>query len=118
MPADQTILVVDDEEVVLNVARDILNHYGYRALLAHNSAAASAQMQANADICLVLLDAGMPPFAINTELPIVVLSGSPPEEALRHFDRNRISGFLRKPYTASRLRDAVALALRPRRLAA
>ncbi len=129
MPTVRTILVVDDEEIVRDVARAILRSRGYKVLLAESGAAAMSLMREHADeIRLILLDAGMTRWsarnaaasllAINPLLAVVVCSGSSPEEALQHFDPYRISGFLQKPYTASRLSDAVGLALQTRRLAA
>jgi len=129
MPTDGTILVVDDEEIVRDVARAILRSSGYAVLLAESGDAAMALMREHAHkICLMLLDASMTGWSarstvaslltINRDLAIVVSSGFSPEEALRHFDPDRLSGFVQKPYTASRLRDAVGLALQSRRLAA
>jgi CheY-like chemotaxis protein len=129
MPPVRTILVVDNEEIVRDVARAILRSRGYDVLLAESGDAAIALIRENADeICLILLDAGLTGWsarnaaaallAINPHLAVVVSSGSLPEEALQHFDPYRVSGFVQKPYTASRLSDAVSLALQTRRMAA
>jgi DNA-binding NtrC family response regulator len=129
MPTVRTILVVDDEEIVRDVARAILRSSGYNVLLAESGETATALMREHAHkICLMLLDASMTGWSarstveslltINPALAIVVSSGFSPEEALKHFDLDLVSGFVQKPYTASRLRDAVGLALQSRRLAA
>jgi hypothetical protein len=80
------------------------------------------------DICLILLDAGMTNWpeggtaasflAIDPNVAVVVSSGSLPQEALRHFDPRRVLCFVQKPYTASQLRDAAALALHSNFMAA
>jgi hypothetical protein len=76
-------------------------------------------MQENFDeIRVVLLDANMPRFAIDPRLSVIVSSGDLPQEALGRFDSKRIAGFLQKPYDASRLRDAIGVALQSRLLAA
>ncbi|MGA2715317.1 MAG: response regulator [Bryobacteraceae bacterium] len=129
MPTVRTILVVDDEEIVRDVARAILRSSGYRVLLAESGEAAMALMREHAHkICLMLLDASMTGWSarstvaslrsLSPDLAIVVSSGFSSEEALRHFDPDRVSGFVQKPYTASRLRDAVSLVLQTRRMAA
>ena len=129
MPTVRTVLVVDDEEIVRDVARAILKTRGYNVLVAGSGDAAIALTRVYADeICLILLDASIAGWsgrntaaslvASNPHLPIIVSSGFAPDEALQHFDPGRMSGFLQKPYTASRLRDAVSLALQTRSMAA
>jgi len=116
-------VVVDDEELVRDVACAILKDRGYKVLTAENGEGAIALMRENsAEICLMVLDPGirgLAPWnlvpallAMNPDLAIVVSSGSLPEYALSEFDLNNIAGFIQKPYTAARLRDGVALALR------
>jgi DNA-binding NtrC family response regulator len=129
MPTVRTILVVDDEEIVRDVARAILKSRGYHVLVAGSSEAAMALMRAHADeIGLILVDAGMTGWygrntaasllAINPRLIVIVSSGFSREEVLEYFKAERVSGFVQKPYTASRLRDAVSLALETRSMAA
>lgn len=129
MPTVRTILVVDDEEIVCNVARAILQGRGYYILVAGSGDAASALMAEFADeICLMLLDASIAGWSgrnsaasllgINPHLPVIVCSGFSPDEALQHLDADRGLPFLQKPYTASRLRDAVSRALETRSMAA
>ena len=119
IPDTPVVLIVDDEELVRNVARDILTHYGYATLLAEGTETAAALMESHgAGISLVLLDAGVPRFAIDPRVPLIVSSGMPAAQALRDFDPEHVVGYLSKPYTAARLRDAVGLALQSRRLAA
>jgi DNA-binding NtrC family response regulator len=125
MQSNPAILVVDDEETVRNVAREILKTGGYEALAAGTEETAVALLRENRDaIELVLLDAGMMQsrnrnivaslLEISPEVVIVVSSGCAAEDALRQFGPGRAPGFLQKPYTASCLRDAVGLALRDR----
>lgn len=129
MPTVRTILVVDDEEIVRDVARAILKTRRYDVLVAGSGDAAIALMGQHAgEICLMLLDASIAGWSgrnsaasllcINPHLPVIVSSGFSPDEALTHFEVGRVSGFLQKPYTASRLRDAVSLALETRSMAA
>lgn len=57
----ELILLVDDEEVIRTVARQILTEHGYHVLLAKNGAEALASFKARqAEIQLVLMDLMMP----------------------------------------------------------
>jgi two-component system, cell cycle sensor histidine kinase and response regulator CckA len=129
MPGVRTILVVDDEEIVRDVARAILKTRGYNVLVAGSGDLAMTLMRGNAhEICLMLLDASIAGWSgrnsaasllgINPHLPVIVSSGFSPGEALQHLHAGRVLPFLQKPYTASQLRDAVSLALETRSMAA
>jgi two-component system cell cycle sensor histidine kinase/response regulator CckA len=129
MATARTILVVDDEEIVRDVARAILKTRGYDVLVAGSGDLAMAFMRAHAhEICLMLLDASIAGWSgrnsavsllgINPHLPVIVSSGFSHDEAFQQLDADRVLPFLQKPYTASRLRDAVSLALETRSMAA
>ena len=56
-----TILLVDDEQVVLDVGTLMIKKFGYKVLLAANGMEASQIFQDNIDdICLVVLDMQLP----------------------------------------------------------
>ncbi len=125
----RTILVVDDEKMVREVAGAILRGGGYEVLLAESGEAAIRIAREYAHrISLVLLDPGLPGLsakrtfaelvAVRPDLALVVSSGSLADDALLSFDRNRVSDFVPKPYTATRLRAAVDCALASHPLAA
>jgi|SRR5665213_280703 len=125
----RTVLVVDDEKMVCDVAGAILRGSGYNVLLAESGEAAIeiARQQVH-EISLVLLDPGLPGLsakrtfaallALRPDLMLVVSSGSLADDALIPFDPGRVSDFVAKPYTAARLRAAVDSALATRSLAA
>jgi len=114
----QTVLVVDDEPMVRQVTRQILERFGYRVLEAADGALAVAlYAERAADIDVILTDLMMPimdgPAAIhvflriNPEARIIAASG---------FDRQgrgpaavhpRVKVFLQKPFTAQTLLAAV-----------
>ncbi|MDH5526718.1 MAG: response regulator [Nitrospirota bacterium] len=59
--APDTILVVDDETILLEMAREILENAGYKVLLAHDGVDAVETYRAHGDaIALVILDIVMP----------------------------------------------------------
>jgi len=61
LKAKDTILLVDDEQVVLDVGTLMLNKLGYKVLQATNGAEASQILKDNAGgLCLVILDGKLP----------------------------------------------------------
>ena len=114
-----TVLVVDDEETVREIARKALERRGYRVLSAASGLeAVDVYRRHRGDLAMVLLDLSMPGMSgqetlpelhkIRADVPIVVSSGYSEEEAMRLFHGQRVSGFLQKPYTATRLAELVA----------
>ena len=112
--------MVDEEKIVRDVAGAILREGGYTVLSAGSGNAA--------EISLAVLDANLSGLsaertlaallALRPDLAVVVSSGSLPDDALHPFDLGRVSDFVQKPYTSSRLRKAVDSALRSHPLAA
>jgi PAS domain S-box-containing protein len=117
-----TILVVDDEEAVRVMAEKALERYGYKVLVADCGLAAIDVCRRHpGDISLVVLDLSMPGMAGEEALPelrkirpnvkIVVSSGYSETETMRLFAGQRVSGFLQKPFTSTRLAAKVKRAL-------
>lgn len=109
-----TILVVDDEEIVRDLARRALEHHGYRAMVAAGGAEAIDILRDCRDrIQLVVLDLSMPGMSgeetlpelrrLNPNLQVIVSSGHSESEALRPFDGLNVSHFIQKPYTVQAL---------------
>jgi PAS domain S-box-containing protein len=112
-----TILVVDDETIVSETARLILEKFGYRVIIARDGQEAVDLFRAHAsEIDLVLLDMDMPVMpgeiafpqirAIRPHTPVIVTSGFDEAEAVRRFGSD-IDTFLQKPYTAVQLINRV-----------
>jgi two-component system cell cycle sensor histidine kinase/response regulator CckA len=120
--AGETILVVDDEQVVLRTAQAALQRRGYTVLPAESGPAAIDIIRQRAqDVSLVILDLSMPGMSgqetlpeirkVRPDVPVVVSSGYNEEETMRLFSGQWISGFLQKPYTILRLAERVEEAL-------
>ncbi len=121
-PATARILVVDDEEMIRNLARELLVELGYRVDLAEDGAAAVEQFRDHhPTIALVLLDMIMPNMDgaetyrtlkdIDPSVRVVLLSGySVTEKAGKILDQGA-SGYVQKPFDAAELSKAVAEAL-------
>lgn len=117
----ETVLVVDDEEAVRNLALSVLERNGYRVLLAADGAEAVAVFRAHRDrIALVLLDLTMPQLsgaqalaelrALSPEVRIVLTSGyGVGEDLMAATDAS--DGFLPKPYSPTQVAAAVRNAL-------
>ena len=112
------VLVVDDETVVHEIARNALESEGYRVHIARNGKEAIKVLkELPGEIELVVLDLTMPMMGGEEALPelkslcpnVVILasSGHPELEALQRFG-STVEGFLQKPYTARTLVERVA----------
>ena len=115
------ILVVDDEPTVRDLARAVLERYGYSVLTAENGQAAVDLFRRNADtITAVLLDLTMPVMGggeafqlmneIRPDIPIIISSGYG-ESSVRDQFTSALAGVIRKPYTVSELREKIAAVL-------
>jgi CheY-like chemotaxis protein len=122
--ASGTVLVVDDEEVVLKTARSVLEKAGYRVLEAGNGRqAVDTFIEQRRAIQAVILDMTMPVLsgeatfremrAIDASIPVILSSGYNEVEAIRRFAGQGLAGFLQKPYTAGSLIEALERVLRP-----
>ena len=116
------ILVVDDELFVLEVARRILEGYGYDVLTAENGRQGlEIFRQRTKEIDLVLLDKTMPDLdgeetframkAIQPDLLAILTSGYQETEVTTHFLSNELAGFVQKPYLPETLAFKIKQAL-------
>jgi PAS domain S-box-containing protein len=116
------ILVVDDELFVLEVARRILEGYGYDVLTAENGRQAlEIFKQRSKEIDLVVLDKTMPDLdgeetframkAVQPDLLAILTSGYQETEVTTHFLSNELAGFVQKPYLPETLAFKIKQAL-------
>ncbi|MEM6512222.1 MAG: PAS domain S-box protein [Pseudomonadota bacterium] len=107
-----TVLFVDDDESIRDLADGLLTHAGYRVLLGSNGADGLALFRTHRiDIDAVILDLVMPVMDgrecygqirdIDESVPVIVSSGQVSAEDIE--DMHGIAGFLRKPYGAEQL---------------
>ncbi len=120
----ETILVVDDEEYVRGMCKDLLTVLGYKVLLAEDGNAGVRVLRENRDeIALVLLDMVMPRMggnevfsalkAIKPEVRILLCSGYS-ADGFAGIDRllqNGASGFIQKPFSRQKVAGAIKKAL-------
>ena len=110
----ETILLVDDEEMILSVGAELLKHLGYRVFLADGGKAALEKFTANAAaIDLVILDLIMPDLggretferlrSISPNVRVLLSSGySINGEASEILDKG-CNGFIQKPFNLQQL---------------
>jgi CheY-like chemotaxis protein len=107
--ASATALVVEDEEAVLHLLRNLLAERGYRVLTAVDGEEATARYRRSAeDIDVVLLDLDLPKIsgaevlrkirAKNPGARVVVTSGYLEPELKAALAREGVSRFIHKPY--------------------
>ena len=117
MRGSATVLVVDDESLVLTMAETILSDFGYKVLTASNAQKALALLnQPDTKVDLVITDLVMPGMGgrelmerirqLDPELPVMPTSGYVMPE-----DKKNSAGYLQKPFTALELLIKVKAAL-------
>ena len=122
IPGTGTILVIDDEEVVLNVTRDILERLGYRVLEAKTgNEAVEIAKTFDGDIDLALLDIKLPdipggkvyPLIMKARpnLKVVVCSGYSIDSPARNILDAGAQDFIQKPFTIELLSKKLKKAL-------
>ncbi len=109
------VLIVDDDEEILEVERQILTERGHRVVLARNGEEAMRAVHVGPLPAVIVLDINMPGIdgpAFARELrhelrhvPLVVLTGA--ADARREADRCNAEAFLRKPFDADELARTV-----------
>ena len=123
MGSPRTLLIVEDEAGLLEIATTMLEHAGYRILSAVNGAEAVAMFTENAaEIDGVLLDLRLPDQSggavfrsirdTGSAVPVVLNSGYAEAVALAEFESaggtgDGLAGYLQKPYP---LHDLVRVA--------
>ncbi len=114
----ETVLVVDDEEIVRNIARDLLTSIGYKVLEASDGASAVDVFKANRmDIGLVLLDVVMPRMGgvqaatlireASPDIPIVFVTGYDQDSVLTGVEGWKNIAILSKPYRAKQISSEI-----------
>jgi len=117
-----TILIADDEELVLRVNQRMLELLGFRTLGARDGLEALQIFRENEDeITCILLDLTMPQMdgeqvfrelrKTHPELPVILCSGYSESDATRRFAGMGLAGFLQKPFSLGQLHEAVCKAL-------
>lgn len=108
----ETILLVDDEENILEIGRDVLEQFGYMTLTATSGESALEIYEREGDrIDLVILDLGMPGMGghkclqklreIDPEVKVIIASGYSVNGSVKETLDAGAVGFIGKPYKLS-----------------
>jgi CheY-like chemotaxis protein len=118
----ELILLVDDEKVLRDLGKDILESQGYRVATVASGEEALDYLREARDVALVILDVVMPGLGgnetyrrlrgIDSSIPVLFSSGLTPEQGVSEVLGDGASGFIPKPYGISDLTRAVSSALR------
>lgn len=120
----ELILIVDDEAFIRELAKNSLEQFNYRVLIASDSIEAfSLYAQQKTEISLVLMDIQMPSIdgfqairilrQMNPAVKIIVLSGLTSNYQLLEANNLEVQAFLPKPYTIKELLDTIRTVLNP-----
>jgi len=113
------VLVIDDQEPVLELARELLGRAGYQVETALGGREGLARCQADlAGLDAVVLDLAMPDLdgatvgrrlrGLRPDLPLLIVSGFGPDLAADTLSALEPVGFLSKPYGSEALASALA----------
>ena len=105
----ETILFVDDEEIIRQLGADILEDVGYKVLFASGGEEAiRIYQQKKKKIALVILDMVMPGLGgretflklkeINSKIKVLLSSGYSTNEGVGEILKEGVGGFIQKPY--------------------
>jgi putative nucleotidyltransferase with HDIG domain len=121
----EKILVIDDEEMILDVAREILTSIGYDVTITPDGHE-GIRLLSGDKFSLLLTDIRMPDITgleviqsvreYNKEIPIIIITGHGTLDVAIKALKLGAQGFLLKPFTTAELRAAVAEVLEKARL--
>ncbi|MCP4375105.1 MAG: response regulator [bacterium] len=111
-----TILLVDDEETVLTVGKQMLEKMGFDVLTACDGRKAIEVFEAHSDdIVCVLLDLTMPHLngeaafrelrRLRSDIAVILCSGYNEQDATQRFAGKGLAGFVQKPYSIAILKE-------------
>jgi len=117
-----TVLVVDDEDTIREVAAMMLEDMGFEVMTAENGLDALAVYQQYAEqIVIVLLDLTMPKMdgkacfrelrRLNPNVKVILSSGYSEEDTTTRFVGKGLAGFLQKPYSPQLLQQVLLKAV-------
>ena len=120
---NKKILIIDDSELVLAMAKDALDQAGYQVLTATNGIEANRFIFAKDRPDLIIMDIMMPMLdgnkkakllkenEVSRDIPILLLSSKSEAEMRELVDEAKANGYILKPFTPAQIIKAVVEAL-------
>jgi len=113
----ETVLVVEDADLLRSVAQELLERAGYTVLTAENAATAQVVFDQHPEIAVLLTDVVMPGasgpeltealVAQRPDLKVILMSGYTEETIVHHGVATAGHAFLHKPFTSETLSRAI-----------
>ncbi|MBV5340025.1 MAG: PAS domain-containing protein [Deltaproteobacteria bacterium] len=111
------VLLVDDEETVRGIGREMLQELGFTVITADDGREGVSAFKENPDIAFVILDLTMPHMdgeqcfrelrQLKPDVKVIMSSGYSEQEVSEKFIGKGLAGFIQKPYKLSVLKKAV-----------
>ncbi|MFK5956166.1 MAG: PAS domain-containing protein [Planctomycetota bacterium] len=112
------VLMVDDDETVLQLGKEMLSRLGFEVVQALDGAEALEKFRNHRrELRLVLLDLTMPGISgedvyaamqdLDASVPVVMSSGYTEQDVSLRLGERGLRGFLQKPYTLDQLRSKI-----------
>jgi CheY-like chemotaxis protein len=112
-----TVLLVDDEETVRGIGKEMLHELNFTTITANDGQEAIDTFKKNPDITLVILDLTMPHMdgeqcfkelrRLRPDIKIIMSSGFSEYEVIQKFIGKGLAGFIQKPYKLSVLKQTI-----------
>lgn len=117
------LLLVDDEKIILNLGRDMLESLGYRVTTFQNPEDALKYLKSGENIDLIITDLTMPEMTgvelaeqakmVRPQLPVILWSGYANLDGHESLNNGTIDQLLHKPFTVQGLSQVVHKVLQP-----
>ena len=111
------VLLVDDEETVRDIGKEMLQELGFTVITANDGQDALKVFTSTPYISFVILDLTMPHMdgkqcfqelkQIQPNVKVIVSSGFSEQEVTQKFVNDGLAGFIQKPYKLSALKEAI-----------
>lgn len=111
------MLLVDDEETIRCIGREMLQELGFSTITASDGREALTAFEQTPDISFVILDLTMPHMdgeqcfrklrQIKSDVKVIMSSGYNEQEVSRKFVGKGLAGFIQKPYKLSVLKETI-----------
>ncbi|WP_224982079.1 response regulator [Geomonas agri] len=117
---NEKILIIDDSELVLAMAKDALDSAGYQVLTATNGIEANRFIFSKDRPDLIIMDIMMPMLdgnkkakllkenEVSRDIPILLLSSKNEAEMRQLVDEAKANGYILKPFTPAQITTAVS----------
>jgi len=112
-----TVLLVDDEDFIREIGREMLQVLGFSVITASDGNEALDAFRANPDVLCIILDYTMPHMdglqcfnelrQLDPHVKVIMSSGYSEQEITSKLHGQLLTGFIQKPFTISSLREVL-----------